>query len=124
MPDSAYLGEAQYHWIMQCQGCHGAEGQGASDRVPKLAGNVSRYLALEAGRAYLGRVPGVAFAALSDADLAVLLNWVVQRFDRGHVPATFTPYSAEEIRALRHDPLISNAYEERRTLLRALSGRP
>ena len=122
--DDAYFGKAQYHWTVQCQGCHGAEAQGTPGRVPRLAGNVARYLALDAGRAYLGRVPGVAFADLSDADLAVLLNWVVRRFDARHVPKVFSPYSEAEIRALRRDPLISNAYDERRMLLRSLARRP
>lgn len=112
---------AQYNWVMHCQGCHGADAQGTPGGAPSLVGNVARFLQIKAGRAYLGRVPGVAFVNLSDIEVADLLNWVVQRFDGEHVPKTFPPYSEEEIRALRREPLISDAYRERQKLLQSLS---
>ena len=123
-PQTAYvgtLGRAQYNWTLHCQGCHGADALGTSGRVPRLAGTVARFLKIKEGRAYLGRVPGVAFVELSDTEVAELLNWVVQRFDGAHVPKTFTPYSEEEMAALRREPLISSAYIERQRLLRSLS---
>jgi mono/diheme cytochrome c family protein len=114
---------AQFNWVMHCQGCHGAEAQGTPGSVPRLAGNVGRFLQIAAGRAYLGRVPGVAFVELSDAELAELLNWVVQHFDAEHLPKAFTPYSGDEIRTLRREPLISNALRERKKVLESLSQR-
>lgn len=111
----------QYHWVMHCQGCHGADAHGTPGSVPKLTGNVARFLQTKAGRAYLARVPGVAFVELSDTDVAELLNWVVQRFDPTHVPKAFTPYSQQEIRGLRNTALISNAYLERRRILQSLA---
>jgi mono/diheme cytochrome c family protein len=112
---------AQYNWIMHCQGCHGADAQGTPGGAPPLAGNVARFLQLKAGRAYLGRVPGVAFVNLTDMEVANLLNWVVQRFDGEHVPKTFLPYLEKEVGALRREPLISEAYRERQKLIRSLS---
>jgi len=114
------MSRAQYNWVMYCQGCHGVDAQGTPGGAPSLVGNVARFLRLPAGRAYLGRVPGVAFVALSDAELAQLLNWVVRRFDEAHVPTTFAPYLEGEIRALRREPLISSASRERERLLRLL----
>jgi cytochrome c553 len=115
--------KVQYNWVMHCQGCHGAEADGSPGRVPPLRGNVARFLHATAGRAYLARVPGVAFADLSDVEVAQLLNWLVRRFDRTHVPKTFTPYSAEEIQKLRGQPLISDAYYERRRILLSMAPR-
>jgi hypothetical protein len=114
------LGTPEYNWIMHCQGCHGEQGQGAPHRVPQLTGKVGTFLKLEAGRAYLARVPGIAFSELSDADVAELLNWLVIRFDEEHVPKTFKPYSAAEIQGLRRRPLISGAYRERRRILSSI----
>lgn len=111
----------QYNWVMHCQGCHGANAQGTPGGAPRMAGSIARFLQIKAGRAYLGRVPGVAFVNLSDAELAELLTWVVQRFDAEHVPKNFVPYSEEEIKMLRLDPLISNANLERQKLLQLLS---
>lgn len=111
---------AQYHWVMHCQGCHGADAQGTPDGAPQLAGKVARFLEIKAGRAYLGRVPGVAFVNLSDMDVAELLTWVIQRFDGEHLPRSFTPYSQEEIRTLRREPLISSANRERAKLVQLL----
>lgn len=113
---------AQYNWVLHCQGCHGADARGTPGSVPRLTGNVASFLKIKAGRAYLGRVPGVAFVDLSDAEVAELLNWVVWRYDGLHVPRTFTPYSEEEIRLLRREPLISKTYIERQKLLQSMLG--
>jgi cytochrome c553 len=108
---------AAYHWVMHCRGCHGVHAQGIDAAVPPLAGTVSRYLHHEDGRAFLARVPGVAFAALSDRDVAELLNWVIWRFDEQHVPVAFKPYREDEVQSWRGRPLISRALDERRKLL-------
>jgi cytochrome c553 len=110
---------AEYHWTMNCQGCHGANAEGSPGGAPPLPGHIGRFLTTGAGRAFLGRVPGVAFVALSDEDVADLLNWLVHRFDSTHVPKGFVPYSADEIRILRRSPVISDVYALRRA---ALSG--
>jgi hypothetical protein len=112
--------KARFQWIMNCQGCHLADASGSAKGAPNMAGSVSRFLAVEGGREYLGRVPGVAFAPLSDADLAVLLNWSLATFDPQHVPADFRPYTPEEVGRLRGAPLVSDAAEHRYRLLRKL----
>lgn len=82
-----------------------------------MAGSVSQFLSVEGGREYLGRVPGVAFAPLSDADLAALLNWSLATFDPQHLPADFRPYTAAEVGRLRGAPLVSEAAEVRQQML-------
>jgi len=108
---------SQYDWIMHCQGCHGAGGQGVPGVVPPLRGHVGRFLRTDRGRAYLARVPGVALVDLSDQRLAELLNWAVRFFDAADVPSAFIPYTGVEVGLLRRDALISNARAERRRIL-------
>jgi len=111
-------GGAELDYAVTCQGCHLADGRG-TDTVPRLAGSVARFLRVPGGREYVARVPGVAQAPLDDAATAVLLNWVLDRFDRDHIPADFVPYSANEIATLRRSPLV-DVEGTRRRLLDAL----
>jgi mono/diheme cytochrome c family protein len=92
-------------YTLNCQGCHRADGAGTPGSVPPLAGSVARFLGVPGGREYLVRVPGVSQAGLDDAALAAVLNWMVAHFDREHVPADFTPYTAAEVGPLRKQPL-------------------
>ncbi|MBS0477337.1 MAG: cytochrome C [Proteobacteria bacterium] len=110
---------ARVNWVLKCQGCHRPDGSGSPHTAPALAGQVARFVGLPGGREYLGRVPGVADAALDNKELAELLNWTLQRFDRGHLPPNFRPYDAAELAALRRAPLRTDASQMRRTILQA-----
>jgi mono/diheme cytochrome c family protein len=103
-------------YALNCQGCHRADGAGTPGSVPPLAGSVARFLAVPGGREYLVQVPGVAQAPLDDATLAGVLNWMLERFDKAHVPAGFTPYAAAEIATLRTKPLTDVEVVRRRLL--------
>ncbi len=109
---------AWQHWTLNCQGCHRPDGTGSSGTAPSLAGIVARFLTVPGGREYLGRVPGVATSALSDADLCEVMNWMLYRFDQEHVPADFQPYTAAEIGQLRRAPLRLEASQMRAELLK------
>ena len=78
---------------------------------------VARFLTVPGGREFLGRVPGVATAALDDARLANLVNWTLYTFDRQHMPKDFRPYTAAEINALRQNPLRLERVETRARLV-------
>ncbi len=88
-------------YVLHCAGCHGRDGSGHADFVPSLQ-EVGALLRWPGGRAYLARVPGVAQAPVSDAQLAALLNWLLVEISR---TPDFAPYSATEVGALRRDPL-------------------
>ena len=90
-PDAAESARARINWLLNCQGCHRADASGLPGGAPNMAGEVSRFLNVKGGREYLVRVPGVANAPLSDADLAALLNWMLRTFDPQHLPKTSTP---------------------------------
>lgn len=107
----AHTPEVDY--ALNCQGCHLADGRATPGSVPALAGTVARLARTPGGREYMARVPGVTQAPLGDAELAALLNWVVQRFG---APNDFPPYNAEEIGRLRAKPLV-DVVAARRELL-------
>jgi hypothetical protein len=114
---------ARVNWMLKCQGCHRPDGQGSPATAPAMAGQVARFLAVPGGREFLGQVPGVATAALPDDQLAELLNWTLQHFDAGHVPAGFRPYTTDEIRKLREKPLRIEAAATRARLMADLETR-
>lgn len=112
---------AAYNWTMHCQGCHGVDATGSQGGAPNMVGLASQFLHSKKGRDYLARVPGVAFVELPDDQVAELLNWMLQTYDREHMPDNFNPYDAEELNRLRKRPLISRAFSERQIILEALS---
>lgn len=109
---------AWQHWTLNCQGCHRPDGTGSAGTAPSLAGSVARFLSVPGGREYLGRVPGVATSPLSNADLSEVMNWMLWRFDKEHMPANFQPFTAAEIGQLRSAPLRLEASQLRAELLK------
>lgn len=116
---TARAGSPALDYVLNCQGCHRAEGTGTPGSVPALAGSVGRFLQVPGGREFLVRVPGVAQAALDDAALAGVLNWVLERFGADDVPRDFVPYAAAEVGRLRHQPF-TNVQRVRSDLVQAL----
>jgi cytochrome c553 len=108
---------AWQNWTLNCQGCHRFDGSGSDATAPGIAGTVAKFLRVPGGREYLIRVPGVATSPLSDEDLAEVVNWMLWRFDREHLPASFRPYTAAEIAPLRARPLRLEASQMRSSLL-------
>lgn len=104
------------NYRLHCEGCHLVDGAASPGKVPALAGSVARFLRVPEGRAYLVRVPGVAHAALADADLAALLAWTLRRFDAADLPPDFAPYTVDEVQRWRADPLIDVASTRARLL--------
>jgi len=109
---------AWQNWTLNCQGCHRPDGTGSEGTSPSLAGTVSKFLWVPGGREYIGRVPGVATSSLSNADLAELVNWMLWRFDKEHLPSGFRPFTAAEIGRLRTQPLRLEASQMRAELLK------
>jgi hypothetical protein len=102
---------------LNCRGCHRSDGSGSDATAPGIADTVAKFLLVPGGREYLIRVPGVAASPLSDTDLAEVMNWMLWRFDKEHLPANFRPYTAAEIAPLRARPLRLEASQMRSALL-------
>ncbi|NWN91156.1 cytochrome C [Marinobacter adhaerens] len=92
------------NYQLQCLGCHLTNGEGAprSD-VSMMKGFVGHFLKVEGGREFLIRVPGASQSALSDAQLAELLNWMLKDdgIAGGSAPANFKPYTGKEVETYR-----------------------
>jgi hypothetical protein len=112
--------QARIDYILKCQGCHRPDGSGNAVNTPPLNGEVARFLQVEGGREFLARVPGVSTTDLDPVRLAQLLNWTLYRFDPGHLPAGFEPYTASEIARLRRQPLRLDRLEHRGKLVARL----
>ena len=112
---TAAAGDPQSDYMLQCQGCHRADGSGFGESVPDLRDSVGRFLEVPGGRAFLVQVPGSAQSPLSDARLAGVLNWMIERFGPARVAAGFEPYDAEEVATLR-TPLLDVAAVRARLL--------
>ncbi len=89
----------------QCQGCHGADGMGARDAIPRLRNFVGYFTRLPDGRDYLMRVPGVVFAPIDDRRLAAVLNWMLATFSPAEMAADFDQFTAGEVAQARKKPI-------------------
>jgi mono/diheme cytochrome c family protein len=94
-------------YMLHCMGCHGAEAQGVPGKIPPLANALSRFMRTAEGRNYVLRVPGAANSALSDGQLAAVLNWLAVTFDASVSTSNPAPFTTEEVSRLRHEPLVS-----------------
>jgi cytochrome c553 len=102
---AAEFSAPQRDYILACGGCHGLQGVSNSNLVPSLQGLVGYFLDLPEGRAYLPRLPNVAFSTLSDEQLADVLNYTVFEIGAGSAPAGSRPYVAAEVAQWRKQPL-------------------
>jgi len=91
------MSPAHLNYIMHCQGCHLADGAGTAGKVPALKHEVGHFLQVEGGREFLIQVPGTSQSALTDAEVAAVLNWILENFSRNELPVDFIPYTTEEI---------------------------
>ena len=94
-------------YMLHCMGCHGAQAEGVPGKIPPLANALSRFMRTAEGRNYVLRVPGAANSALSDGQLAAVLNWLAVKFDASAAASKVAPFTSEEVSRLRHTPLIS-----------------
>lgn len=107
---------AEVSYMLQCQGCHTPSGAGVADRVPSFVGMLGNFLMVDGGRNFLIQVPGAAQSSLSDKELALVTNWMLQKFSPAQVPDDFVPYTASEVSQLRQKPLV-RVVEVRQKLL-------
>lgn len=90
----------EHDYILNCSGCHRNDGSGSAV-VPALQ-KMTEVSGKTGAREYWVQVPGAAQAPLSDARLAALMTWLVERFTgRSPNPA----YTAKEVANLRRTPL-------------------
>ena len=93
------------NYILHCQGCHLDNGAGTPEKVPALKNEVGRFLHVPGGREFLIQVPGTSQSALTDTEVAAVLNWILEHFSREELPTDFIPYTTKEISRYRLPPL-------------------
>ena len=123
LADAADAGPDQ-DYMLYCMGCHAPDAQGLPGKIPPLAGSLARFMRTSEGRDYVLRVPGAANSALSDAQLAAVLNWIAARYPGGGEPPP-APFTVEEVTRARRTPL-ADVKATRREVVRSLaaSGAP
>ncbi len=118
-PSVSSTTSARSQYVLHCAGCHGVDGAGsASGDVPDLR-RIGRFLALDGGRSYVVKVPGVMASGLDDAQVATVVNWVLTTLARDTAPTGQPPYDAAEIATARGRPLVDVAAERHRLLKQA-----
>jgi len=97
---------AQVNYMLNCMGCHIADGSGARGKVPSLRDTLVPLSMSPAGRRYLVQVPGASQSSLSDLELAQLLGWMVRHLSARSVPPDFVDFTAAEVARYRRHPLV------------------
>ena len=91
------------NYMLHCMGCHLADGSGGPPDVPDVRGEMGRLLAVEGGRQYLVQVPGAAQAPVSDAELAGIVNYMLESFNGETLPEDYRPLTEDEVAGWRKD---------------------
>lgn len=102
---TAAIADPKVDYMLQCQGCHRADGVGMGETVPDFNAFLARFIAVPEGREFLVRVPGSANAPFSDQQLADVLNWIMTDLI-AEPPESFTPYTAAEVHQYKASPLL------------------
>jgi cytochrome c551/c552 len=110
--------KAALDYRLNCEGCHRPNGEGVEPEMPALQDNLLPFLSAPGGREYLIRVPGVRQAALSDADVASLMNWILSEFPANPGNVEISKFTAEEVSDFRAEPYL-NVARTRRLILKA-----
>ena len=94
------------NYMLHCSGCHGPAGAGSPEvGIPDMRGAIGHFLKAKHGREFLIQVPGTSQTSMNDADVAVMMNWMLKQFSAAEVPAGTLPYTENEVRQLRADRL-------------------
>jgi mono/diheme cytochrome c family protein len=118
-PAHAY--EPQANYKLNCMGCHSEDGSGAPGKVPSVRNTLVPFAQTPAGRRYLVQVPGTSQSALSDPEIAELLNWMIRSLSGRPVPPGMEDFTAAEVTAYRSERLRDPA-ATRKSLLSAVPG--
>ncbi|MGD9740705.1 MAG: hypothetical protein AB7O56_11515 [Bauldia sp.] len=109
------------NYILRCAGCHGLEGNGVPNAgIPAFPGFVGVFAGDEDGRTYLFHVPGVVGASLSNAEIAALMNYVMERWAGPSLPAAYVPFTEAEV-AMRRAIAVPSVVDFRRAVVERLA---
>jgi mono/diheme cytochrome c family protein len=104
--DEINTARAQANYMLNCQGCHQADGSGLPGNVPTMRGFAGRFLQVPGGREFLVQVPGSSNSPLNNAELAELLNWILLTMSPESLGKDFQYYTEEEVAEMREHVLV------------------
>ncbi len=93
------------NYLLYCSGCHRVNGEGKPPNVPTLRGELGRMVSVKEMRSYLVRIPGASQAPINDAELAEVVNWLLQEYNADTLPVGFERYTREEVTEARKNVL-------------------
>jgi len=102
------------NYLQSCGGCHGIQGVSAVGLVPQLRDRVGWFLCTPEGREFIVQLPDVAFAGVSDQELADVLNFMMFDLAGASTPKGAKPYSAAEVKQLRENSTLRTGLRARR----------
>lgn len=114
---------AKTNYMLNCQGCHQADGTGLPDNVPSMRGFAGKFLQVPGGRAFLVQVPGSSNSPLDNAELAELLNWILLTMSAEQLDDSFQYYTEQEVSELRQHVLV-DVGRTRAGLVATMQGMP
>lgn len=83
-PALAQERSAHTNYILRCVGCHGFDGMGSKvGGVPAFPGSIGALARSGDGRTYLLHVPGVVNSSLTNAEIAQVMNFILDRWSEG-----------------------------------------
>ncbi|HEX2138888.1 MAG TPA: hypothetical protein VHG33_04155 [Woeseiaceae bacterium] len=91
------------NYMLHCMGCHLPDGSGGPPDVPDVRGEMGCLLSVEGGREYLVQVPGAAQAPISNAELAAVVNYMLETFNADTLPGEYAPLTETEVAGWRKD---------------------
>jgi cytochrome c553 len=110
------------NYVLRCSGCHGMDGSGhESAGVPDFRGAVGAFASDEQGRTYLLHVPGIVNSSLSNAEIAAVLNYVMEQWAGDSLGAGFVRFTPKEAAERRAEP-VSDVVVFRRRIVERLGG--
>jgi mono/diheme cytochrome c family protein len=112
--------EPSMNYKLQCMGCHTPDGAGVPGRVPSIRTTLLPLARMPEGRRFLVQVPGSAQSTLSNAQLAELLNWMIQNLSTASGKTDYKRFTESEVAGYRPHALV----EVRATRERLLAGLP
>lgn len=119
--EATQLGRGQVNYMLQCQGCHKADGSGIDKTVPDLRTHGRNFIESVDGRPYFIAVPGSANAPLTDAELAEVVNYIIKNILESSDAKLF--YSEQEITRFRKMRML-DVSQKRRGLIAGFDGAP
>jgi len=117
----ANAASARINYILQCQGCHRADGLGNNSAdgsgTPSMLTFGRLFLSTPEGRDFFVSVPGVVNAPLSDEEMTHVINYVIEALIIRDAAAEPFLYSLEELSRYRKTKLVKDVKLLRRELI-------